>query len=225
MMNWEYVILCLVVGLVTYMRGALDLWGSLFMVIMGLIIIFSAGFNWLLLILIFLVLGFIFTKYKHQYKKEIGVYEGKRTAKNVISNGIVAFVMAAFGYYDGFVGGFIGAVATATADTLASEVGVVRTPRLITTLKKVSPGTDGGISIVGTAAGILGAGLIGFFAFILGIMPDPFTAMKIAVISGTVGCFMDSVLGAVLERRNYLTNEHVNLLATLTGAFLGILLV
>jgi uncharacterized protein (TIGR00297 family) len=212
-------------GLITYYRGALDLWGSLFMVIMGLIIIFVAGFNWLLLILIFLILGLISTKYKHQYKKEIGVYEGTRTAKNVISNGIIPFVMATFGYYDGLVGGFIGSVATATADTMASEVGVTQTPRLVTNLKKVAPGTDGGISILGTIAGILGAGSIGIFAYLLGIFPDPFVSLKISIIAGTVGCFMDSFLGAVLERRNYLNNEHVNLLATVTGAIIGIMLV
>jgi len=225
MIYWEYVILCLVMGLITYYRGALDLWGSLFMVIMGLIIIFVAGFNWLLLILIFLILGLISTKYKHQYKKEIGVYEGTRTAKNVISNGIIPFVMATFGYYDGLVGGFIGSVATATADTMASEVGVTQTPRLVTNLKKVAPGTDGGISILGTIAGILGAGSIGIFAYLLGIFPDPFVSLKISIIAGTVGCFMDSFLGAVLERRNYLNNEHVNLLATVTGAIIGIMLV
>ncbi|MDP3483971.1 MAG: TIGR00297 family protein [Methanobacteriaceae archaeon] len=225
MIYWEYVILCSIMGLVTYFRGALDFWGSLFMVIMGLIIILAAGFNWLLLILIFLILGLVSTKYKHQYKKELGVYEGTRSAKNVISNGLVPFVMAAFGYYDGFVGGFIGSVATATADTMASEVGVTQTPRLVTTLKKVAPGTDGGISVLGTAAGILGAGLIGIFAYLLGILPDPFVCLKISIIAGTVGCFMDSFLGAVFERRNYITNEHVNLLATLTGAFLGIILV
>ena len=61
-----------------------------------------------------------------RYKKRIGVYEGTRSLKNVISNGIVPFVMAAFGNY----GGFIGSIATATADTLASEVGVVKQPRL-----------------------------------------------------------------------------------------------
>jgi uncharacterized protein (TIGR00297 family) len=108
---------------------------------------------------------------------------------------------------------------------MASEVGVTQTPRLVTTLKKVAPGTDGGISVLGTAAGILGAGLIGIFAYLLGILPDPFVSLKISIIAGTVGCFMDSFLGAIFERRNYITNEHVNLLATLTGAFLGIILV
>lgn len=218
MMNLEYVILVVIIGIFTYARRALDLLGSIFMIIMGVIIIFSAGIFWLFLIFIFLILGLIFTKYKHGFKKKIGVFEGTRTIKNVVSNGIVPFVMAAFGN----PGGFIGSIATATADTMASEVGVVTAPRLITNLKKVPPGTDGGISILGTAAGILGAGVIGVSAYMLGIYPDLVKAMEIAIISGTVGCFVDSVLGAVLESKEYLTNEHVNLIATVCGAFVGI---
>ena len=57
------------------------------------------------------------------------------------------------------------------------------------------------------------------------LMPDPWMSIKIAIISGTVGCFMDSFLGAVFERRDYLNNEHVNLLATITGAIVGIICV
>jgi uncharacterized protein (TIGR00297 family) len=218
MINLEYVILLIAIGLIIYLRKALDLAGSIFMVIMGVIIIFTAGFNWLLLIFVFLILGLIFTKYKHEYKKEIGVYEGTRSVKNVVSNGIVPFVMAAFGNYPGF----IGSIATATADTMASEVGVLETPRLITTLKKVAPGTDGGISILGTFAGIMGALIIGICAFLLGVGEHfLYKTVAIAVIAGTFGCFFDSILGAVLESRDYLTNEHVNLLATVSGALLG----
>ena len=224
MINWGYVILLLLVGTLTYHRKALDLWGSLSMVIMGVIIIFSAGVNWLFLILLFLTLSLLATKYKKSYKKELGIYESKRTAKNVISNGIIAFMMAAFGgYYLPFVGGFIGSIATATADTMASEIGILQRPRLITTMKKVAPGTDGAVSTLGTLVGIVGAGTIGIAAYLLGIMSDPFLSFKIAVISGTIGCFMDSILGAVLERRNFLNNEHVNLLATITGAVIGII--
>lgn len=222
MIYLEYVILLVIVGLLIYIKGALDLLGSLFMIIMGILIIFTAGVNWLLLIFVFLLLGLLVTKYKHKYKKEIGVYEGTRSVKNVISNGIVPFVMAAFGNY----AGFIGSIAVATADTLASEVGVVdKSPRLITNLKKVPPGTDGGISPLGTAAGVVGAGIIGIFAYVLGISADPFNALKVAVIAGTLGCFIDSILGAVFESRNYITNEHVNLFATVSGAILGTLIV
>lgn len=221
MIIWEYVILLVIMGLITYKKKALDLLGSIFMIIMGVIIIFAAGVNWLLLIFLFLILGVAFTRYKHDYKKEIGVYEGTRTIKNVVSNGIVAFVMAAFGNY----AGFIGSIATATADTMASEVGVVTTPRLITNFKKVPPGTDGGISVLGTFAGIIGAGLIGLAAYILGVYPDLVKTMEIAIIAGTFGCFVDSILGAVLEIKGYLSNEHVNLLATLAGALLGNIMV
>jgi uncharacterized protein (TIGR00297 family) len=221
MIIWEYVILLVIIGLITYKRKALDLLGSIFMIVMGVIIIFAAGVNWLLLIFLFLILGVGFTRYKHDYKKEIGVYEGTRTIKNVVSNGIVAFVMAAFGNY----AGFIGSIATATADTMASEVGVATTPRLITNFKKVAPGTDGGVSVLGTFAGIIGAGLIGLAAYILGIYPDLVRTMEIALVAGTFGCFVDSILGAVLEIKGYLSNEHVNLLATLAGALLGNIMV
>jgi uncharacterized protein (TIGR00297 family) len=223
MISWEYaggyVVLLVIIGLLTYTRKALDLAGSIFMIIMGVIIIIApqAGVKWLFLIFIFLILGMLVTRYKNDYKKEIGVHEGTRTIKNVVSNGIVAFVMAAFGNY----AGFIGSIATATADTMASEVGVVSTPRLITNLKKVPPGTDGGISLLGTFAGIAGAGLIGLSAYLLGVYPDLVKTMTIAIIAGTFGCFVDSILGAVLESRDYLNNEHVNLIATLAGALLG----
>ncbi|RBQ23450.1 hypothetical protein ALNOE001_10510 [Candidatus Methanobinarius endosymbioticus] len=224
MINWGYVILLFIVGVFTYKRKALDIWGTLAMIVMGVIIIFSAGISWLLLILLFLILSLIATRHSKYYKQNLGIYEGKRTAKNVISNGVVAFIMAAFGgYYLPLVGGFIGAIATATADTLASEIGILQKPRLITTFKKVSPGTDGAVSVLGTVVGIIGTAIIGLTAFLLGIISDPFVSLKIAVISGTIGCFMDSILGAVLERRNFITNEHVNLLATISGAIIGII--
>lgn len=226
MINWVYVILLFILGFITYYRKSLDLFGSAVMIIMGIIIIFSAGANWLLLIVLFLVMSLLATKFSKKYKMSLGEFEGRRTSKNVISNGVVACFMAAFGgYYLSFVGGFIGAIATATADTLASEIGVLdQNPRLITTLQKVDPGTNGAVSVLGTAVGIIGAAIIGIAAYFLGIMTDPLLAILVSIISGTVGCFMDSILGALFENRHIITNEHVNLLATIVGALVGILL-
>ena len=226
MVNWIYVILLFILGFVTYYRKSLDVLGSVVMIVMGIIIIFSAGANWLLLIVLFLVMSLLATKFSKKYKQSLGEFEGRRTSKNVISNGVVACFMAAFGgYYLPFVGGFIGAIATATSDTLASEIGVLDPhPRLITTLQKVDPGTNGAVSVLGTAVGIVGAAVIGIAAYLLGIMPNPLLAIGVAIISGTVGCFMDSILGAVFENRHLITNEHVNLIATIVGALAGILL-
>lgn len=227
MINWAYVLLLFILGFITYKRKSLDLFGSAVMVIMGIIIIFSAGTNWLLLIILFLVMSLFATKYSKKYKMSLGEFEGRRTSKNVISNGVVACFMAAFGgYYMPFVGGFIGAIATATADTLGSEIGVLDAhPRLITTFQKVDPGTNGAVSVLGTIVGMVGAAIIGIVAFLLGIMPDPVAAILVAVVSGTLGCFMDSILGALFENRKLMTNEHVNLIATIVGAIIGILLI
>ena len=226
MINWAYVIILFILGFITYKRRALDLFGSLIMILMGVVIIFSAGTNWLLLIVLFLIMCLLATRYSKKYKRSLGEYEGRRTSKNVISNGVVACFMAAFGgYYLPLVGGFIGAIATATADTMASEIGVLHQPRLLTTMQKVDPGTDGAVSLLGTAVGMAGAAIIGLAAYLLGILPNPFTAILVSVISGTVGCFMDSFLGATFERRFMLTNEHVNLIATIVGAIVGILLI
>ena len=227
MINWVYVILLFILGFITYHRKSLDLFGSAVMIVMGVVIIFSAGVNWLLLIVLFLVMSLLATKYSKKYKRSLGQFEGRRTSKNVLSNGVVACFMAAFGgYYLPFVGGFIGAIATATADTLASEIGVLDAhPRLITTFQKVDPGTNGAVSVLGTTVGVVGAAIIGIVAFLLGIVPTPLSAITVSVISGFVGCFADSILGAVFENRGLITNEHVNLMATIVGAVAGILLI
>ncbi len=227
MINWVYVVLLFILGVFTYKRKSLDLIGSAVMIVMGVVIIFSAGVSWLLLIVLFLIVSLLATRHSKKYKKSLGQFEGRRTTKNVISNGVVACFMAAFGgYYLPFVGGFIGAIATATSDTLASEIGVLdKHPRLITTFQSVDPGTNGAVSVLGTAVGIVGAAIIGIAAFFLGIVPRPESAIMVSVISGTIGCFMDSILGAVFENRGLITNEHVNLLATIFGAIVGILLI
>lgn len=227
MINWAYVLILFILGFITYKRKSLDLFGSAVMIIMGIVIIFSAGTNWLLLIILFLVMSLLATKYSKKYKMSLGEFEGRRTSKNVISNGVVACFMAAFGgYYLPFVGGFIGAIATATADTLASEIGVLdQNPRLITTFQKVNPGTNGAVSVLGTAVGMAGAAVIGIAAYFLGIMPNALSAILVSIISGTVGCFMDSILGALFENQGWITNEHVNLIATVVGAIVGILLI
>ena len=89
----------------------------------------------------------------------------------------------------------------------------------------MDPGTDGAVSVLGTVVGMVGALIIGISAYFLGIVANPVSAIVVSVISGTVGCFMDSFLGATFERADMLTNEHVNLIATITGAIVGILLI
>ena len=220
MIQLIFLIICVILGIIVYLTGALDLLGSFFVTIIGIFIIITSGINWLAILLLFLFLGTLFTRFKSDYKKRIGLEHEKRTVKNVVSNGIVPVVMAITGNYAGFVG----AIATATADTLASEIGVLSKPILITSHEQVKPGTNGGVSVLGTSAGLIGALIIGVVSFLINVSPDLTHSIIIAIIAGMVGCFADSLLGATLEREKLLNNEQVNLSATIIGALVGIII-
>lgn len=221
MIQLIFLIICVVLGIIVYLSGALDFLGSSFVTIIGIFIVITRGFNWLAILLLFLLLGSGFTKFKSDYKQRIGLTHEKRTIKNVISNGIIPVVLAVMGNY----AGFIGAIATATADTMASEIGVLSKPILITSKERVKPGTDGGVSVLGTSAGLVGALIIGVSAFILNVSPEITQSIIISLLAGMVGCFADSLLGATLERNGFFNNEHVNLTATIIGALVGIILI
>ena len=93
-----------------------------------------------------------------------------------------------------------GALAAAQADTWGTEIGrcSARLPRLITSGRTVPVGTSGGVTLLGTAAGAAGAGLMGGLAVLLGAPP---AAAAGAVAGGLLGTIADSVLGATLQAR------------------------
>ncbi len=110
------------------------------------------------------------------------------------------------------------ALAEAAADTVSSEVGQVLggTPRMITTWRKVDPGTDGAITLAGTLAGFLAAGIVsaaGAFALTGG-----WEMFLLSWGGGIFGLFFDSLLGATAERRGRLNNDAVNFLSTASAA-------
>ncbi|MFX0169493.1 MAG: TIGR00297 family protein [Candidatus Hodarchaeota archaeon] len=171
---------------------------------------------------------------------------GARAWTNVITNGILplGFVLIGFiivtlgGGWDAFgrtdVGwglvylpfpvlgvafaAFLGAIATHTADTLATEIGLLNPspPRLITKpWKHVPAGTSGGVSLMGELATFMGSLLIGgvsaflaapFWIAIFGttLMPElmsfaPVTMIIVALVGGFVGCTTDSIFGATIQ--------------------------
>ncbi|SMO77528.1 DUF92 domain-containing protein [Gracilimonas mengyeensis] len=107
--------------------------------------------------------------------------------------------------YDVFLIASVAAIAAATADTWATEIGANRLNAktwLITSRKKVQPGTDGGISIWGSLAALGGAILI---AFIFWGMQQQMAIHTIGVIAvtGFLGCTIDSYIGARFQHKVY----------------------
>lgn len=168
----------------------------------GLATIWGFGWRGVGLLLAFFISGSLLTKGAGR----------RRNARQVIANGGAAALAALAGGWTWFAG----ALAAATADTWATEIGRFspQAPRLITSRIRVPAGTDGGMTLLGTAGGIAGAGFMGGLSYVLGQRG----ALAVA-IAGVVGMLMDSVLGATVQGKfRWMDNDAVNLAATLAGA-------
>ncbi|MCD6455809.1 MAG: DUF92 domain-containing protein [Methanophagales archaeon] len=218
--------------------------------ILGAIILLALGPRFgcagVLVLLTFFLSGNLVTKYKYDRKAELGVAEGNkgmRNINNVLGNGLSPVIFALLYYAIScqsqsqsgntiLLLGFSGAVATACADTFSTEIGQAEgNPKLITTLKKVPVGTNGGVSLPGLGASMLGSGLISLaaLAFWFGVQKSPRTVLLltgVCLLSGFLGGIVDSLLGATVEDRKplKLNKHHVNILATLFGGVFAILL-
>ncbi|HET9840126.1 MAG TPA: DUF92 domain-containing protein [Candidatus Angelobacter sp.] len=138
---------------------------------------------------------------------------GGRTAAQAMANlGVAALVVAIGGA--GWPVLALSALAEAAADTGSSEIGMAFPGRtvLITTFKPVPAGTDGGISARGTLAALVAA-LAVASAAVWASLTSLYDAAFIAT-AGFLGVQVDSLLGAVFERRGRLNNDLVNLLST-----------
>ncbi len=115
------------------------------------------------------------------------------------------------------------ALAEAAADTVSSECGQAfgDRARLITTFERVPAGTDGGITLAGTLAGIVAAFVVTLTCVVAGLLPK--VLIWSATASGVLGMLADSYLGAWFERRGWLGNDMVNLIGTGVAASLAVL--
>ena len=168
----------------------------------------AAGWGWGVLLLSLFVSASALSRLGERKKAErVGsiVEKGdERDARQVLANGGV-FALTALGsllapspiwYAMG-----AGAVAASTADTWATEVGTLLggDPISIISGRRVAPGTSGGITLVGTAAGVGGALFIGAVA-LLANWPVAFAAVA---LGGVAGALADSLLGATVQAQRW----------------------
>ncbi len=190
----------------------------------------SAGVTGLMLMTVFFLLGTLSTAWQKEKKQRLKAAEadgGQRKASQVLANaGVAALAGALALIFPLAVDVFrlmIGACfAAATADTLASELGMVYGRRFlnISTFKADQAGLDGVISLEGTLIGLAGSAVIAcVYAVGFGLNRH----FIILLAAGTLGNFTDSMLGAVLERKGLLKNDAVNFLNTLAAALFALI--
>jgi uncharacterized protein (TIGR00297 family) len=225
--------------------------GVLSAYVMGIIIFGTGGFMWIVPILTFFVLSSalsILPKTENTLEKN-----PRRDIIQVIANGGAATIISVINFYSPnnllFIV-YLAAIAAATADTWASEIGLLSpwNPIHITKLKSVIKGTSGGISLLGTLGSVLGATVIGITGVQLGL---PASLLGIIVFTGTAGGLVDSVIGGsiqatfqctdcndITEKRKHcnlpsmhvsglyiLDNDMVNFLNTISGIIIVLILV
>lgn len=192
-------------------------------------------------VLAFLLLTTLATRFGRVHKERLGIAEERRgrVAAQVCANmgfpALIATSAAHIWLADSFpfrgvaasaaFAMAVAALAEAAADTLSSEIGQVAggTPVMLTSFRRVPPGTDGAVSVAGTLAGVMAAGAVavaGAWAIPLNVRE-----MLLAWAGGVFGLFFDSLLGATLERRGWLNNDAVNFLSTASAGGFTLLLI
>ncbi len=226
--------------------GWLTTAGALAAAVVGAAVFAGAGIAGGALLGTFFISGSILTKLTSRNESQrLNQHIGGRTPRQVLANGGWAAVgaIAASASEIGWPL-LAGSLAAAQADTWATEVGAfsAKPPRLITSGRVVTAGTSGGITVLGSLGGALGATVTALAAALLGLTQQVAVA---ALVGGLCGMTVDSVLGATAQGRYvcetceetgetrihlcgrrgrqtagsaWIDNDAVNLIATGTGA-------
>jgi uncharacterized protein (TIGR00297 family) len=213
------------IGLVGYWRGSLSRGGVVGAIITGTPVFGFGGIVWAMLLVAFFLSSSALSQYRARPKALLADKFQKGSRRDLMqalaNGGWAALLAVMFGVWhlDAIFIAFIGTMATVTADTWATEVGVLsrQSPRLITSGRTVPAGTSGGVTLLGTTAASLGAAFIGVCGSLVvglvvmeprlqvgGILYEgsaylPATLISLAFAGGLCGSLFDSFLGATVQ--------------------------
>lgn len=228
------------IGLLAYRRHSLSRNGIAGAVVTGTSTFGLGGPAWGLSLIFFFISSSLLSHFRASAKSQTAADKfskgSQRDIAQVAANGGVATALA-LGY--GLAqspslratceAGFVGALATANADTWATEIGVLshQAPRLITTGKATTPGTSGGVTLLGSGAAASGA-LAEGIVFNLLLRRRSVLLPINALLSGFGGSLIDSLLGATVQAMYYCPNcqqeteKHVHSCGTSTTYLRGV---
>jgi len=208
-------------GGVAAWRRALTPGGAAVAAMNGTLILGFGGWAWGLTLGLAFALTSRFSHYKARIKQQqtgmrIAESREQRNAVQVLVNGspaaLIALAYGLMGQPPILFAAFAGVLATVTADTWASELGILsqQPPRLITTGQRVEPGTPGSVTPLGLGISLVGGLFIGLslalaylIVFWLAGAPLNFPGwlLTAGLAGGLTGSLADSLLGTTLQAR------------------------
>ncbi|HKM13708.1 MAG TPA: DUF92 domain-containing protein [Candidatus Methanomethylophilaceae archaeon] len=222
------IVLSLLLSAIAWKTGMLTADGAVAAGAVLLAIGIMGSLDWLLMLVIFAVLGFAVTKISFSKKKEKGLQEGthgERTWKNILGVSLAPAIIAIAnfifpGYTDIMTVAYLGSIAVAASDTVASEIGV-KDPRawLITTFKRVDAGTNGGISVLGLSVSLVASTAVAILGWLV-LFHDISWLLLIPLTVGMAGNLLDSFFGATIEDK-FISKYTNNFITGLIGALLA----
>lgn len=237
---WPWIIVNTVLAFAGFALRSVDVSGALAGWILGCMIILGGGPPLYSALLAFFIMGTLATKLGYARKVRAGLAQekgGRRGAAHAVANAGVAAICAVacwrgLGIVPLFMG--IAALATAAADTTASEIGqlIGRRAFLPLTFRPVERGTEGAISIEGTVAGIIAACIVAIVGtavtahhfragFMGSVVIDRTYVVLVLTACAFIGSWLESILGSWNRRHGSpIANGTLNFANTLAGAFL-----
>ncbi|MBC8134604.1 MAG: DUF92 domain-containing protein [Fibrella sp.] len=200
---------CAIAGIASAVR-ALSLSGAIAAICVGFVIFGWGGYPGATALLLFFLTSSALSRWGKRQKAALTAYEkgDQRDAGQVIANGGVAVICMAWIAIEPMsvtpVAALLGAIATANADTWATEIGTVLGPKgkkkpiVLATLYDGEPGQSGAVSWQGTAAALAGAALIALTAPLWTVATLPGTLIGVT-IGGLAGSLFDSFLGGAVQ--------------------------
>lgn len=192
-------------------RGALDESGQWAALACGTATA-AAGWAWALMLVAYFVAASALTEHARAAKMALTAgtlpQAAARTATQVIVNGGLYSVLALRAGVD-LTGSWglaaLGALASASADTWATEIGIAvgGRPRSILNGSAVAPGISGGVTPAGFGAALAGAAFVAAFGL---LFADPARRIHVAAVigaAGFTGAVADSVAGAAFQARRW----------------------
>jgi len=204
----EALAILLLIFLISIVFKFVDFGGIIASFIVGYLIYVFGGREYFIALITFYLVSVILTKIRVKKVREVENKEdGVRGWRNVVANGFTATVAAVASGLSAdhrvFFATYLGALSSAFADTLATEVGLMYPgmPRLITSMKKVKPGTPGAVTPLGYMGGLMGMTVLALVASIIDKRLSFYEVAAIVFLPGLVGMTIDSILGATIQAK------------------------